>query len=225
MKKSAVKSLAIVLVLTIVFLGFQEASAATLFAMVLSAEDVGGSGWLAGYVVYDESGAYTLSISASGNQNSFPITNIKVIVAVSDEAAAGGVQSITIEGTPITGYTHGTPAYYGASGGPFSEPDYYGYNDDYVIPQLTYSEGHHPENAKDIAITVQFSDSATPNSKVMFLCYGINAQGQGLKTAFSNATLIMPTPEYGLGSLMAFAVCISAFIAFKKSKTMKTVIQ
>jgi hypothetical protein len=216
MNKTVTKGLAAVLLLAMVTTSIQAASAATLFSVVLSSEDVNQTGWFAGYVAYG-SGTYTLSISASGSQNTFPITNIKVIVCVSDEAAAGGVQSITIESTPISDYTQGVPQYYGANGGPFSESDYYGYNDNFVIPQLTYSEAHHPENAKNIAITIQFSSTATPNSKVMFLCYGINAQGQGLKTAFSNGSLIIPTPEYGLGSLVAFTVCISAFLVVKKS--------
>lgn len=221
MKSKSTKILAVLLIAAFLAVSLQEASAATLFAVVLSADDVGASGWLAGYVVYAQSGTYTLSVSASGSQNSFPIRNIKVIVCVSNEAAVGGIQSITIGGQTISSYTEGPPSYYGANGGPFSEADYYGFNDQYVISQLTFAEGHHPETAKNIDITVQFSASATPNSKVMFLCYGINAQGQSLKTAFSNGTVIIATPEYGLGSIAAFGVCISAFVAYKKYRNYK----
>jgi len=52
---------------------------------------------------------------------------------VNDAAQAGGLSSLSINGDPITTFTPGSPSYYGASGGPFSEPDFYGYNDQYTI--------------------------------------------------------------------------------------------
>ena len=111
---------------------------------------VGGSGWYAGYVIVGKSGTYKLNISATGSQSQYPITNVKVIVLASNEAAAGGLKSLSIEGTPITGFTAGKPPYYVANGGPFQEPDYYGYNDAYLISQLTYNEAHHPDHWKQL---------------------------------------------------------------------------
>jgi hypothetical protein len=173
-----------------------------MFAVVLNSGDVNGSGWFSGYVVYGQSGNYTLTISASGSQQSFPISDIKVIVLVSDEAKPGGIKSLSIQSEPILGYTKGAPCYYGSKGGPFSEPDYYGYNDSYTIPKLTYNEGHFPENAKNITINMQFSSVANANSKVMFPCYGTDAKGNVLKTAFSNGTLLV-LPEYAFGGASA----------------------
>ena len=213
--KKIITAIAIFLAVTVGAAGFQATSAGTMFAIVLGSQEVGGSGWLAGYSVNGQSGTYTLRVSASGSENSFPITNVKVIVLVSGEAATGGIQSLSINGVPVSGYTKGTPSYYGANGGPFSEPDYYGYNDRYVIPHLSYNQGHYPDNAQNITINLQFSSSATVNSKVMFLCYGTDAKGHALKTAFSNGTL-MAVPEYALGGLVAFGACFFAFIAFRK---------
>jgi hypothetical protein len=134
---------------------------------------------------------------------------------VSDEAAASGIQSLSIQDKQISAFTKGIPNYYGAKGGPFNEPDYYGYNDSEVIPQLTFDEGHYPEKAKLVTVSIQFSSSATENSKVMFLCYGTDAHGNGLKTAFSTGTLFV-TPEYSLGGIVAFAACFCGYIIFKK---------
>ena len=141
MKKKTVTILAFTLVLVAGVMSIQGANASSLFTIVLGSQQVDGSGWLAGYVVYGQSGTYTLQIAANGAQDSFPISNVKIIVLVSEDAAAGGLQALSIEGTPISTFTMGQPSYYGANGGPFAEPDYYGYNDQYVIPSLTYSEG------------------------------------------------------------------------------------
>jgi hypothetical protein len=48
----------------------------------------------------------------------------------------------------------------------------------------------------------------------MFLCYGTDAKGNVLKTAFSNGTLIV-VPEYMWG-IVAFGACFGAFFLFKK---------
>jgi hypothetical protein len=190
--------------------------AASLFTLVLDAEECHGTGWCAGYVVYGQSGTYTLQIAANGNEDSFPISNVKIIVLVSDEAAAGGLESLWIETTQISSFNIGTPSYYGASGGPFSEPDYYGYNDQYVVPTLSYSEAHWPQNAKEFTVTVNFSPAATLNSKVMFICYGINADGKALKTAFSNSTLFV-VPEYPV-PIIAIGASLAALAIFKITK-------
>ncbi len=207
-----------VILLTIFVVGamsIQSAYAGNMFVIALGSEDPpGGSGWFAGYVVYGQSGTYTLRISASGS--SFPITNVKVIVLISDAAQAGGLESLSIEGTPITTYTPGEPGYYGASGGPFAEPDYYGFNDQYVIPQLTASEAKWPDNAKDVSVTVTFAAGAGSDSKVMFLCYGTNANGHSMKTAFSEGTMFV-VPEY-TAPIVGIGACFAAFVAFKKMK-------
>jgi hypothetical protein len=191
----------------------QLASAAALFSIVLTSDPVEGSGWLAGYVV-SGSGTYTLGISATGSPGSFPLHDIAVIVCINTDAHDGGLQSLTIGGTPITDFTHGSPGYYGANGGPFSENDYWGYNDEYGIPTLSYAEGHYPDDAKEVSVTINFN-SAYPNSKVMILCYGLNAQDKNLKTAFSNGTLFQ-LPEYALGALASFGACAAAAILYGK---------
>ena len=215
MNKKIIAAIALVLAITVGASGFQVTSAGTMFVIVLGSQDVGGSGWFAGYVVNGQSSTYTLRVSVTGSEKSFPISNVRVIVLVSVEAASGGIQSLSINGAPVAGFTKGTPSYYGANGGPFNEPDYYGYNDSYSIPQLSYSQVHYPDNAQNITINLQFSSSATINSKVMFLCYGTDAKGQALKTAFSNGTL-MVVPEYALGGLVAFGACFFAFAVFRK---------
>jgi len=150
-----------------------------------------GSGWYAGYVICGRSGTYKLNISATGSDKQFPIKNVKVIVLASNEAALGGLKSLYIEGKPIIGFQKGEPQYYTANGGPFKEHDYYGYNDTYVIPQLTYDEAHHPEHWKQITVTVEFQPTATTNSKIMFLCYGTDAQGNSVETPFSGGTMFV----------------------------------
>ena len=191
----------------------QLASAAALFSIVLTSDHVDASGWLAGYVV-SGSGTYTLGVSGNGNENSFPLHDIKVIVCVNTDAHAGGLQSLTIGGIQITNFQGGQPGYYGAKGGPFSENDYWGYSDQYVIPTLSYAEGHHPQNEKPVSVTINFN-SAYPNSKVMILCYGLDADGKPLKTAFSNGTLFQ-LPEYGLGALASLGACAAAAILYSK---------
>jgi len=192
----------------------QLASASgTMFSIVLTSDDVQVSGWYAGYVV-SGSGTYTLGVSATGSEASFPLHNIKVIVCVNTDAHDAGLQSLTIDGTPITVFNEGSPIYYGANGGPFAETDYYGYSDEYVIPTLSYAEGHHPDNAKEVSVTINFN-SAYPNSKVMILCYGLDAQDKGMKTAFSNGTLFQ-LPEYELGALASFGACAAAAILYGK---------
>lgn len=181
----------------------------------------GGTGWYAGYVINGQSGTYTLRISANGPQSRFPVVNTKVIVCVSDEALSTATVTIgSNTSTPltITSYTAGQPGYYGASGGVFAEPDYYGYNDAYTIASLTYNQIHHPTNYYPLQVTVTFSSAATSNSKVMFLCYGIDSKGDDAKTPFSEGTLIVPTPEYAVAPV-AFLACFGAYALYKKKSS------
>ena len=178
---------------------------------------MGAAGWTAGYVISGQSGTFTLQISATGPEKRFPVSDVKVVVCVSEEAAQKATVTIapnTINELTITTYTHTNPAsppsYY-PPGGVFSEPDYYGYNDDYIIPQLTYAETHHPTNYYSLQVTVTFAPDATQESKVLFLCYGIDSKGDPAKTPFSGGTLFV-LPEYWA----PLAICgfLSAFLAF-----------
>jgi hypothetical protein len=181
----------------------------------------GGTGWYAGYVICDQSGTYTLRISANGPQSRFPVVNTKVIVCISDEARSTATITIgsnTAAPYTLTSYKAGQPSYYGASGGVFAEPDYYGYNDAYTITSLTYSQIHHPTSYYPLQVTVTFSSSATPNSKVMFLCYGIDSKGDDAKTPFSGGTLIVATPEYAVAPV-AIIVCFGAYGIYVKKKS------
>ncbi len=177
----------------------------------------GGEGWYAGYVIADESGVYTLQISANGPEKRFPVTDVKVIVCISDEAASTATVVIGSD-TPtpylVTSYTQTNPSYY-PPGGVFSEPDYYGYNDAYVIPELTYAQTHHPDYSYPLQVAVNFLPSATLESKVMFLCYGTDSAGDPAKTPFSGGTLITPVPEYWLAPV-GFAACFAGFCVYRK---------
>ena len=196
------------------------------FIIAQNAAYVGGSGWYAGYVVTGQSGTYTLNISVTGSQGDFPISNVKIIVTVNDAAQAGGLSSLSINGDPITTFTPGAPSYYGASGGPFSEPDFYGYNDQYTIKQLTYAQAHHPDNWYQIPVTVNFASGADgQNAKVMFLCYGTDYKGNDVKTPFSGGTLFVPgtlfvVPEY-ISPILALFAFFAAYIVFKKGTLFK----
>jgi hypothetical protein len=181
----------------------------------------GGTGWYAGYVICDQSGTYTLRISANGPQSRFPVVNTKVIVCISDEALSTATVTIgSNTATPytVTSYNAGQPSYYGASGGVFAEPDYYGYNDQYFIPSLTYTQIHHPGYYYPLQVTVTFSSSATQNSKVMFLCYGLDSKGDPAKTPFSEGTMIMPTPEFVYAPI-PIIVCLAAYGVYIKKKS------
>lgn len=180
---------------------------------------IGGSGWYAGYVIYGQSGTYKLNISATGSEYHFPITNVKVIVLASNETAAGGLQTLTIDGMSIIGFQTGKPPYYQANGGPFKEPDYYGYNDSYVIPQLTYDEAHHPKHWVQITVTVEFAPKATTNSKIMFLCYGTDAKGNPAETPFSGGTMFaIPDLASTLMGLTAFGGAYGLYYQRKRKK-------
>lgn len=182
----------------------------------------GGSGWYAGYVISGQSGTYTLQISANGPQNRYPIVNTKVIVCISDEALATATVIVgTNTATPLTltSYKAGQPSYYGANGGVFKEPDFYGYNDAYTIASLTYDKVHESKSSYSLQVTVTFSAGATQNSKVMFLCYGIDAKGDVAETPFSGGTLIVATPEYAVAPV-ALLACFGAYAVYKK-KTAK----
>jgi hypothetical protein len=174
----------------------------------------GGSGWYAGYVVIGQSGTYTLNISANGPKAAFPITNIKVIALISNESQAGGLKSLSINNVPITTFNQGRPAYYTANGGPFQEPDYYGYSDQYVIPQLTYEQISYPKQWYQINATIEFASNATTQSKVMFLIYGTDAKGKPAETPFSGGTMFV-VPEYTL-PLLNISACLIAYATYKK---------
>jgi len=181
---------------------------------------IGGSGWYAGYVIYGQSGTYKLNISATGCQ--FPIENVTVIVLASNETANGGLKSLSINGTSIIGFQTGKPQYYVANGGPFQEPDYYGYNDTYVIPQLTYNDAHHPDHWVQITVTVEFKPTATTNSKIMVLCYGTDAEGKPAETPFSGGTMFaIPDLASTLMGLTAFGGAYGLYY-LRKRKIMKT---
>jgi hypothetical protein len=180
----------------------------------------GGVGWYAGYVISGDSGTYTLQISANGPEGRFPVTDVKVVVCVSDEATQTATVTIapnTAKPMTIKSYTVGKPSYF-PPGGVFSEPDYYGYNDAYSIAELTYSQTHHPTNHYDLQVSVTFAAGATENSKVMFLCYGIDSKGDPAKTPFSGGTLIVALPEFAVAPV-AVLVCFAAFAAYRKQKT------
>jgi hypothetical protein len=182
---------------------------------------VGGSGWYAGYVICGRSGTYKLNISATGSEGHFPIPKVKVIALASYEAATSGLKSLSIEGMSIIGFQTGKPPYYVANGGPFQEPDYYGYNDAYVIPQLTYEEAHHPDHWVQITVTVEFMPTATTNSKIMFLCYGTDAKGRPAKTPFSGGTMFaIPDLASTLIGLTAFGGAYGLYY-LRKRKIMK----
>lgn len=181
----------------------------------------GGSGWYAGYVISGEpgeTGTYTLQISANGPSSRFPVVNTKVIVCISDEAlntATVIVGSDTSSPLTVTKYTAGPVTYYGASGGVFAESDYYGYNDAYTIPSLTYAQTHWPTNEYPLQVKVTFSPEATSASKVMFLCYGVDSKGDPAKTPFSGGTLIVAAPEYTFAPI-AIIACLAAYGFYRK---------
>lgn len=181
----------------------------------------GGVGWYAGYVISGEpgeTGTYTLQISANGPQSRFPVDNTKVIVCISREALSTAkviVGSNTSNPLTITKYTAGNVTYYGANGGVFAESDYYGYNDTYTIPSLTYAQTHWPTNEYPLQVKVTFNANATSASKVMFLCYGIDSKGDPAKTPFSGGTLIVAAPEYVYAPVAVIA-CIAAYGVYRK---------
>lgn len=181
----------------------------------------GGTGWYAGYVICGQSGTYTLQISANGPATAFPVKNIKIIVCVSNEALSTATVTIgsdTASPLKLTSYTKGHPSYYIAQGGPFQEPDFYGYNDKYVINSLRYDQIHYPKYSYPLQVTVTFAPGATQNSKVMFLCYGTDANGQPAETSFSNGTLIVPTPEFAY-ALIPVIACFAGYGVYIKKKS------
>jgi len=183
---------------------------------------VGGEGWYAGYVVYG-SGTYTLQMYANGgNSHLWPVTDVHIVVAISDEAAGGGLTSLKINETEIDGWTHGPctnwPMGPGESvGGPFMEPDYYGYNDTgYIVPELSLTSGT-MRNPKILIVEVTFSDTATTDSKIALLAYGTDAIGQPAKTPYSGGTTFV-VPELGTLLLTLAPVAALAMYAFKRKK-------
>lgn len=168
---------------------------------------VGGSGWYAGYVITG-SGTYELRIWATGSESQYPITDVKLIILISDEAQGGGLSFLAVNGIPISGWTPKKPDYYVPSGGPFSEPDYYGYHE-FTLTDMTFNEVHWPDKpGRAVTVNIQFAPGATEASKVAFLCYGIDAKGQTAYTAFSKQT-VFTVPE-----LATIAGIVSMFGAF-----------
>lgn len=173
---------------------------------------VGGNGWYAGFVVRG-SGTYTLQIFGTGGEYSglWPVTNVHIVVAISVEAHSGGLESLAINGVSITGFNAGQdpnwPRGPGHSiGGPFSEEDYYGYNDSYIIPGgLTLTNGTRI-NPKILTIDISFSSSATMASKVALLAYGTDNKCRPAKTPYSGGvTFVVPELAVSLLTLAPFA--------------------
>ena len=222
LRHTALSIITILLVSMVISSALAQEDDPVIFIIGEGSTYVGGSGWYAGYVICGRSGTYTLNISATGSKEHFPITNVKVIVLASDEAATEGLEFLTIEGTSIIGFQTGKPPYYVANGGPFKEPDYYGYNDTYVIPQLTYNDAHYPDHWVQITVTVEFKPTATTNSKIMFLCYGIDAKGKPAETPFSGGTMFaIPDLASTLMGLTAFGGAYGLY-HLRKRKIMKT---
>jgi len=222
LRQTALSIITILLMSMVISSAFAQEDDPVIFIIGEGSTYVGGSGWYAGYVIYGRSGTYTLNISATGSEKQFPITSVKVIALASDEATAGGLKSLTIEGMSIIGFQTGKPSYYVANGGPFKEPDYYGYNDTYVITQLTYAEAHHPDHWVQITVTVEFKPTATTNSKIMFLCYGTDADRNPAETPFSGGTMFaVPDLASTLMGLTAFGGAYGLYY-LRKRKIMKT---
>lgn len=172
------------------------------------------SGWYAGWVVTTSfSGTYNLHIYATGGENSghWPISSVYIVVAISKEAYSGGLVSLKINGVPIVGFTAG-PCSKLPTGGPFAEPDYYGYNDIYQIPGgLTLSEGAR-DHPKTFTVEIVFSPSATEASKLAFLSYGTDAKGYPAKTPFTGQ-IMCKIPE--LTTLILTSASMVALGAYK----------
>jgi hypothetical protein len=221
LRRTALLITTILLMSIVISSAFAQEDDPAIFIIGEGSTYIGGSGWYAGYVIYGQSGTYKLNISATGSQRQFPIKNVKVIVLASNETANGGLKSLSINGTSIIGFKRGKPQYYVANGGPFQEPDYYGYNDTYVIPQLTFNEAHHPEHWIQLTVTVEFEPTATTKSKIMFLCYGTDAQGKSVETPFSGGTMfVIPDLASTLMGLTAFGGAYGLYY-LRKRKIMK----
>lgn len=219
--------LALAILLGFTYVAAQVKAGGSIFLLITDSSGyyVGGTGWYAGYVVVGVGGTYDLEIFATGGENNghWPIRDVHIVAAISDEAAGGGLTSLKIDGVSITGWTPGLCPNWpvgpeeGGVGGPFSEPDYYGYNDAYVVPGgLTTTSGTR-EDPKPLVVEVSFGASATSDSKVALLAYGIDAKDQWLKTPYSGGTTFI-VPELGtlLLTLAPFAA-LTAY-AFKRKK-------
>jgi len=169
----------------------------------------GSTGWFSGYVIKGRSGTYALNISVTGSQAFFPITDLHVVALISHEAMDGGLKSLSIQGMPIVSFQEGIPPYYLNGDGPFREDDYFGYNDSYVLPSnLTYAEAHWPTDAKEVLVEVEFHPKATAESKVAFICYGMNFYSDIVKTSFKNQTMFM-IPEFESAVMGLTAMCLA----------------
>jgi len=189
------------------------------FFVIGGTNHVKGKGWYAGYVITG-SGSYTLRIWATGGeQQHYPITQVRLVILISNEAKNGGLDSLTVNGETISGWTEGEPDYYKAAGGPFSEPDYYGYHE-FPLADMGYDEVHWPDKpGRAVTVDIQFSPGATEASKVAFLCYGIDNQDKPVETAFSDQTVfVVPEPATIAGLVSMF----SAFGVYTMLKQRKT---
>jgi len=222
---------ALVLLIGVTTVAAQEEIDPSIFVIITDSSGyyAGGSGWYAGYVVYG-SGTYDLQMFATGGENNglWPVTDVRIVVAISTEAWGGGLESLTITNssetltlTP-TDFTSGPcpnwPMGPGESvGGPFSEPDYYGYNDDYNPGDLTLTSGTR-DNPKILTVTVTFSDDATEASKVALLAYGTDAKGKPAKTPYSGGTTFV-VPELGTLLLTLAPLAALTTYALKRKKS------
>jgi hypothetical protein len=145
---------------------------------------------------------------------------LAIIFFLSTEAKDGGLQYLKINNEEVTlSFTQGKPEYYNKNGGPFQEPDFYGYSDQVTIPPLTYATAKWPEHWVNIPITIEFSSTATSASKVMILVSGTDAACKPALTPFSDGTLFV-LPEYPLAGLAAILSCFGAFILLKKRSSL-----
>lgn len=178
--------------------------------------NVGTSGWFSGYVIYGKSGNYLVNISVAGSH--FPITNIHVIVLANNVSAKGGLSSLIINNSlTITQFTSGKPGYYKPNGGPFAAADYWGYNDTYIIPQLTSSDAQWPNKAVQLPVHVVFNGN---DAKIAILCHGMDAAGKPVYTAFSELTaFVVPEVATTLIGLTAFGGAFGLYGLRKYKKT------
>jgi hypothetical protein len=232
-KKSSILICIAVLAISALAVQSAFASGGSMFIMGDGATnaDIAGT-WYCGYVVAGSPGThtYTLYVSATHGSN-YPLSDVHIVVLISNAAHEGGLSQVVLSSSKTTADTLTTSSPddftigtfdYGASGGPFQLADYYGYNRDYVIPTLTQAEAD-KNNGPGFPIQAQitFGPTANSDSKVYFLVYGTDDNGNTVKAPFSGGTLFV-LPEYAFGGLMGIAACIGAFAVYNVRKNKKT---
>lgn len=186
---------------------------------------VGAEGWYDGYVVYATPGTHTYELILSATPGmAFPLKDVHLVMLISDAAHDGGLTQIELECSkagPKTYYpsdfTSGFLTTYGANGGAFQEPDYYGYNDAFTITPLSKTEVSKSHSGYPITVTITFDSEADENTKIYFLAYGYTNNGKYVKAPFSEGTLFV-VPEYPLGALAAVAAGFAALALVKTKK-------